>query len=360
MSTKWMKLGTQFLAVVMMCSVIVACGEGTKSSNSSTNASVEVTASGGNATPAPAPEVKEPVSVKTTYYPFIGGFNIYALKDKEYDLANGVNLQIDAMGAASPLMGLMTRDTDVAFMTLQSYMVSIGTLIEEGTDINSLPKIVYLHNGSTGGDGIVTDSENETVADLKGKTIGASFGEVTHYMLAKALETEGMTIDDIKMVDMGPSKAGSAFVAGSIDAAVTFEPYLSEGVKSRNGKIIIDTTTLTNTILDVVVVRADTAAEKPEWVTGVLKSIEDATQFISTDLESAAELAADDLQVSKEEVIEMYPTFYLYTHEDNKVGMGENGWIFETMKDVLDFYLEIGTLSTTYDYSLLITDEFLW
>jgi len=161
------------------------------------------------------------------------------------------------------------------------------------------------------------------------------------------------------MVDMGPGKAGSAYVAGNIDAAVTFEPYLSEGVNA-GGKIIIDTTTLTNTILDVVVVRADTAADKPAWVQGVLKSIEDGTQYILSDLEGAADIAADDLMLTKEEVIDMYPTFHLYTLEDNKEGMLDGGWLNGIMQDVLDFYIEIGTIKEPYDVNALVTTDFLW
>ena len=351
-------LSLKLLVVCLLVFLLAACGKDNNSGNSSPSGSAPSSApASSSAAASEAP--KAVVDVKTIYQPFIGGFNVYVLKDKGFDLENGVNLKIDAIDVASPLMSLITGDTDVAFMTLQAYMVGIGTLLEEGYDISELPKIVYLHNASQGGDGIVTDSQYTSVADLKGKTVGAQFGQVTHYMLAKALESVGLTVDDVNMVDMGPGKAGSAYVAGNIDAAVTFEPYLSEGVNA-GGKIIIDTTTLTNTILDVVVVRADTAADKPAWVQGVLKSIEDGTQYILSDLEGAADIAADDLMLTKEEVIDMYPTFHLYTLEDNKEGMLDGGWLNGIMQDVLDFYIEIGTIKEPYDVNALVTTDFLW
>lgn len=349
-----MKTGATLLLSVAMMSGLIACGAG--------NPANEPASAGGNGTAGSGStaEAGAPVTVKTAYAPFIGGIGVYALDDKEFDLAHNVDVQIGAFGATSPLMSVMTGDVDIAFTTLQSYLVSINALIEEGSDISTLPKIVYLHNASTGADGIVADKSIQTVADLKGKSVSAQYGEVTHYMLAKALATAGLTVDDVKLVDMGPGKGGAAFVAGSVDAATTFEPYLSQGVTSRGGNVIISTANLENTILDVMVVSAKNAEEKPEWLQNTLKAVEDATQYVNSDLDAAAELTADDLQVSAAEVKEMYPTVHLYTLADNHEGMDEGGWLYDTMKDVVYFYNAIGVIKETFDVKQLVSTDFLW
>lgn len=339
------------LALVMMLSLI-ACG---KSSPASEPAGASTASPAGSS-------AKAPVTVKTAYAPFIGGIGIYALDDKKFDLNHNVDLKIGAFGATSPLMSIMTGDVDIAFTTLQSYLVSINALIEEGSDISTLPKIVYLHNASTGADGIVADASIQSVAGLKGKKVTAQFGEVTHYMLAKALSTAGLTVKDVNLVDMGPGKGGAAFVAGSVDAATTFEPYLSQGTTSRNGKIIISTAdkTMKNTILDVVVVSAKNAKEKPEWLTNTLKAVEDATQYVDKNLDEAAKLTADDLKVSAEEVKGMYPTVHLYTLADNHEGMKDGGWLYNTMDDVVKFYNSIGIIKKPYEVKQLVSTDFLW
>lgn len=346
----FIKTGATLLFSVAMLSSLLACAN-TNSGDSSTNAA------GSNSSAAPA---SSPVTVKTAYAPFIGGIGIYALDDKKFDLDHNVDLKIGAFGATSPLLSVMTGDVDIAFTTLQSYLVSVNALIEEGSDITTLPKIVYLHNASTGADGIVADASIKSVADLKGKSVTAQYGEVTHYMLAKALATAGMTVDDVNLVDMGPGKGGAAFVAGSVDAATTFEPYLSQGTTSRDGNIIISTADMENTILDVVVVSAKNAEEKPEWLLNTLKAVEDATQYIEGDLDAAAELTADDLQVSAEEVKAMFPTVHLYTLADNVQAMGEGGWIYDTMEDVIDFYTSIDIIKEPFDVKQLVSTDFLW
>ncbi|MDY8022029.1 ABC transporter substrate-binding protein [Paenibacillus polymyxa] len=344
----FIKTGATMLLSIVMLSGLLACGN-TNSAGSATNTAGDNSSS----------TKSNPVTVKTAYAPFIGGIGIYALDDKKFDLDHNVDLKIGAFGATSPLMSVMTGDVDIAFTTLQSYLVSVNALIEEGSDISTLPKIVYLHNASTGADGIVADASIKSVADLKGKSVTAQYGEVTHYMLAKALATAGMTVDDVNLVDMSPGKGGAAFVAGSVDAATTFEPYLSQGTTARDGNIIISTADMKNTILDVVVVSAKNAKEKPEWLLNTLKAVEDATKYVNSDLDDAAKLTADDLQVSAEEVKAMYPTVHLYTMADNIEGMNEGGWLYTTMKDVVDFYTSIGTFKKPFDVKQLVSTDFL-
>ncbi|WP_068784165.1 ABC transporter substrate-binding protein [Paenibacillus phocaensis] len=349
------KKGATLLLLAAMMSGLLACGNNAANGNGAGGNAAATAAGNGSSS-----ETSAPVTVKTAYAPFIGGIGVYALADKEFDLAHGVDLQIGAFGATSPLMSIMTGDVDIAFTTLQSYLISINALIEEGSDLSTLPKIVYLHNASTGADGIVADKSIQRVSDLKGKSVTAQFGEVTHYMLAKALATAGLTVDDVNLVDMGPGKGGAAFVAGSVDAATTFEPYLSQGVSSRGGNVIISTANLENTILDVIVVSAKNAEEKPAWLQNTLKAVEDATQYVNTDLDDAAALTADDLQVSAEEVKQMFPTVHLYTLADNHKGMDEGGWLYDTMKDVVYFYNTIGVIKNTFDVKQLVSTDFLW
>lgn len=345
---KWKQSGAVLLAGAVLMFGLAGCGANETAS--------------GNASSASGSKPNAPVEVKTAYAPFIGGIGVYALDRKKIDLDHNVDLKIGAFGAASPLMSIMTGDVDIAFTTLQSYLVSVNALVEEGSDISTLPRIVYLHNASTGADGIVGDASIQSVAGLKGKKVTAQYGEVTHYMLAKALSTAGLSISDVNLVDMSPGKGGAAFVAGSVDAATTFEPYLSQGTTSRKGKIIVSTAdaALNNTILDVVVVSAKNAKDKPEWLANTLKAVEDATQYVNKDLDDAAKLTADDLKVSAEEVKAMYPTVHLYTLSDNHEGMKDGGWLYSTMDDVVQFYSSIGIIKKPFDVKQLVSKDFLW
>ena len=346
----------KIMALIMVTAVVMtttACGE--KSSTETTSVASEETASGNEATGS----TEEITKVKTAYSPFIGGIGVYVIDEAEMDKNYGIDLEINAMGDISPVMGIMTGDVDIAFNTIQGYMTAINALVEEGADPSTLPRIVYLHNESTGADGLIAKSEIKTLEDLKGKSISAQYGNVTHYMLARALDTVGLSIADVDFVDMGPGKGGSAFIAGSLDAATTFDPYLTQAVTETGANLLITTKDLERCIYDVCIVSAEVADEKPEWLYKTLECIEAATEYCNSDLNAAAELTADTFGATPEEVVDMCSTVYLYTMKDNIEAMAEGGWLYDSLADIQDFYVSIGEMSSDIDFNVLVDSEFL-
>ena len=65
-----------------------------------------------------------------------------------------------------------------------------------------------------------------------------SINQTSHYLLMQALETAGLTDADVDLVNMTSSDAGVSFISGDLDAAVTWEPYLSNAVEQGVGKLI--------------------------------------------------------------------------------------------------------------------------
>ncbi len=69
----------------------------------------------------------------------------------------------------------------------------------------------------------------KTFKDLKGKRIGvnAPYSSL-HYMLAKALEENGMSLSDVEIVYMPWPDMASALATHSLDAAMVVEPFASQ------------------------------------------------------------------------------------------------------------------------------------
>ncbi len=351
-----MKNRTKKLINVILLTVLIfnlaACGNDTKTSEPASSVS-------DNSLDKGTETSGELTTVKTAYAPFIGGIVLYVMNESGFDKQNGINLEIDAYGNTSTLMSVITGDVDIAFTTIQAYMTSINALMEEGTDPSALPKIVYLHNESRGADGIVSKPEIKTVTDLKDRQVSAQYGNVTHYMLAKALASAGLTVDDVNFVDMSPGKGGSAFIAGNLDAATTFDPYLTQAVNEAGANLLVTTKDLERCIYDICVVSAKVAEEKPEWLTKTLLAVEDSTQYVVNNLKEASEKTAATFESTPEEVEKMCDTVYLYTMQDNAEAMSEDGWLPDSMKDIQDFYVSIGEMSPDIDFAALIDDSFL-
>lgn len=82
--------------------------------------------------------------------------------------------------------------------------------------------------------------EVRTVADLRGKRIGNVENSSSETILRIALETEGMSFQDVDIVNMKPEETLEAMKQGSIDACAVWSPYTLEILKQLgNGVAVI-------------------------------------------------------------------------------------------------------------------------
>lgn len=83
------------------------------------------------------------------------------------------------------------------------------------------------------------NSNIQSVADLKGKKVALNKGSNVHYLLVKAIEEAGLTLNDIESVYMPPSDARVAFEQGSVDAWVIWDPFFA-AAEAAGAKILRD------------------------------------------------------------------------------------------------------------------------
>ena len=118
-------------------------------------------------------------------------------------------------------------------------------------------RYLFAVDDSRGGDGIVADRSIGTVAGLKGKRIAFSEGSVSQFYLGVLLREAGLSLADIEPVNMTAGDAGAAFVAGRVDAAVTWEPWLTRGSRAEHGHVLVDSSTSPGLITDIIVTTAE-------------------------------------------------------------------------------------------------------
>ena len=108
-------------------------------------------------------------------------------------------------------------------------------------NMKGLPmQVVGITDISNGGDGIIAKPEIKSITDLAGKRVAFPEGQPSHLFLLYHLDKVHVAPSKIIPVltdDAG--KAGELFAAGQVDAAVTWEPWLSTAVKAGSGKILV-------------------------------------------------------------------------------------------------------------------------
>ena len=150
---------------------------------------------------------------------------------------NGLDVSIKKIPQKDRHLAIASGDVQCAATTVETWIVWNANGVAT-TQIFQLDK-------SYGADGMVVKPHITKISDLKGKTVAASApGTAPYFTLAWMLKKNGLSAKDVKVVNLEPQAAANAMIAGStdIDAAMTYEPYLSAvRAKPEAGKIIATT-----------------------------------------------------------------------------------------------------------------------
>lgn len=202
------------------------------------------------------------------------------------ELGLDVNINIINDGTASS-NALISGDLNAAGYTTNRTAFLSGKFAEAGLDI----VMPVFTNYSNGGDGIIAKSDIQSVEDLLGKKVGVPrFSEaqtlVTWFVNKSDLsDKDKQSIIDNLILFEDASETGEAFFAGKLDAAATWQPYLSDAAKGNGTHILFSTTASKSLIMDGIVFRADFAQAHPDIVTKFIDGIFQANEMYLTEFD---------------------------------------------------------------------------
>jgi len=129
-------------------------------------------------------------------------------------------------------------------------------------------KIVYLGHRYGSAFVVAKDGPVHSVHDLAGRTIAipSRFSD-ERLMVGQALRANGMSEDQVKMVEMAPPDVASALNSGAIDAFVMGEPFPSQAETGGYGRVLFFAKEYWKDYIScVLVVRDDIIESRPEAV----------------------------------------------------------------------------------------------
>lgn len=115
---------------------------------------------------------------------------------------------------------------------------------------------------SNGNDGIVL-KDKAALADIKGQKVNLVELSVSHYLLARALETVKLAEKDITIVNTSDADMISAYATPDVTATVTWNPLLSEIAGQSKSKLVFDSSKIPGEIIDVMMVNTETLKDNP-------------------------------------------------------------------------------------------------
>ena len=133
-----------------------------------------------------------------------------------------------------------------------------------------------------------------TPADLKGKSLAFSPGTGSELFTTRFLTANGIAREDVELRRLQPKAIQGAMVAKEVDAAATWDPFIENSRRALGD----DAVTFFDPKVYVgymhIAVRRDWAAQHPKTVTGFLRAVNRASEFIRAEPAAAQALLAQE------------------------------------------------------------------
>jgi NitT/TauT family transport system substrate-binding protein len=284
------------------------------------------------------------VKVAINTWPGLGPY--YVAKAKGFDKEQGIQLEVimneDTVGRNS---SLAAGEVDLVGITLDSVVISRS---------RGLPMtVVGQSDFSFGGDGIIATDAIKTVADLKGKRIACAEGLPSHFFLLLLLSRQGLGPKDFILVpaDDG-SQAALLFTSGRVDAAVTWDPWISKAESLTRGHVLITTRDTPRALLGIVAANSDLLPQRKDRIYRAQKAWFKAVDYSRQHPDEAAEIIAKEFNVPVGDFKRMAAGAQLadLQEELNTFGTAQKpGPVVQLAKDANSIWLTAGAIKKNVD-----------
>ncbi len=265
---------------------------------------------------------------------------------------HGLDVSIKKIPQKDRHLAIASGDIQCAATTVETWVVWNANGVAT-TQIFQLDK-------SFGADGMVVKPHITKISDLKGKTVAADApGTAPYFGLAWILKKNGMSIKDVRVVNLSPQAAANAMIAGTdgVDAAMTYEPFLSAvRAKPEAGKIIA-TTLDYPMVMDTFGCTPKFLADNPKAAKALADGYFDAVAMLRAEPAKSFAIMGADVKQTAEAFEASQKYLRWQDREANlKFFAGEHA---QFSKEAADLLLEAGIIKAIPDLSKLADTRFL-
>ena len=197
---------------------------------------------------------------------------------------------------------------------------------------------------SNGNDAVILKGEGGIEA-LKGKPVNLVELSVSHYLLARALDSVSMKESDLaKVINTSDADMIAAYGTSDVEAVVTWNPLVSEIMAQPGANKLFDSSDIPGEIIDMMVVNTDTLADNPEFGKALVGAWYELMAIMEAGDEAAltamAEASGTDLAGYKAQLA----STQMFWKPADAVAFVESAELPQTMVSVAEFLFDKGIL----------------
>ena len=356
------KILATVLTAAMAVSMLAGCSSesASKASEAATTAEATTAAEETKAEETTAAEAKDTGDLKTVSIQIDGSAvpyyaPLYLAQENGYFAEEGLNVEFYYAAAADIVKNVAAGNVEFGFPNADAVVAAkaqgIPVKVVHTTYQEGLGAIIF---GS--------DSGISTPADLKGKKVAVtSLGSANYFQLQAAMESAGLTIDDVQVEIVGTGAILTALTEGQVDAIVFSKLRTIELNNSGYAASEITCDQFLPSFGNVLVAGEKLVAEDPETVDGFCRALNKAIEYIiDGHVEEAVDMSiekyAPTFAEKRDVVVQILNDVFVKTlwqsdyTKENGIGASNP----EKWQALIDESKEIGNIDETLDASELL------
>lgn len=354
------KILATVLTAAMAVSMLAGCSSESASKAAATTAEATTAAEETKAEETTAAEAKDTGDLKTVSIQIDGSAvpyyaPLYLAQENGYFAEEGLNVEFYYAAAADIVKNVAAGNVEFGFPNADAVVAAkaqgIPVKVVHTTYQEGLGAIIF---GS--------DSGISTPADLKGKKVAVtSLGSANYFQLQAAMESAGLTIDDVQVEIVGTGAILTALTEGQVDAIVFSKLRTIELNNSGYAASEITCDQFLPSFGNVLVAGDKLVAEDPETVDGFCRALNKAIEYIiDGHVEEAVDMSiekyAPTFAEKRDVVVQILNDVFVKTlwqsdyTKENGIGASNP----EKWQALIDESKEIGNIDETFDASELL------
>jgi NitT/TauT family transport system substrate-binding protein len=262
---------------------------------------------------------------------WIGYGAIYIAQEKGF--LSGATIELRRSDDANVFNAAMLRgELDGYCTTLDTFVIAAASGVPG--------VVVYLFDESAGADGILVRPGITSVSDLRGKKIAAQTGYPNHFFLLHVMRSAGIPPASYTHVNLDSDKAGAAFVSGRLDAAVTWEPWLSQARELGKGTLLTTSRDHPSLLVDALIAHPATLQHRGEQMRSLVRGLLKAVDFWKANPMEGNSIVAKHFSLAPNAVGEMVRGVRFLDQADNREYLAPQGRAWKTLTAAADIWLE--------------------
>jgi len=204
-------------------------------------------------------EKPEQKTIRLGINPWPGYEFLYLADQKGFFADEGLDVELVELASLADIKRVFEQGRIDAMASTIIEAVEVSLSSDQKIHIALIPDF------SNGGDVILANQPIASITDLKDKKIGVELGLLGSFILSQALSKNGLSLDDVTMLNVEQLDAEKQLMSGNIAAMVTYPPFSTETLRHGAVNQIFSTADIPGDVIDVVSIRGDSLINSTKW-----------------------------------------------------------------------------------------------